>query len=91
MKLPKARGNKEFKKHEMGDRLTQRQAILAKCADCVGFYVDGKVDCQMPDCPLYPFMPYRAQKEVKIPARGRKPPLQNVKRGQNQVEIAPGG
>ena len=57
--LPKARGNKEFKKYQMGDRLTQRQAILAKCADCMGFYFDGRIDCQLPDCPLYPYRPYK--------------------------------
>jgi len=42
----------------MGDRLTQRQAILAKCAECMGNHIDGRIDCQMPECPLYPFMPY---------------------------------
>jgi hypothetical protein len=58
MILPKARGNKEFKSHQMGGRLTKRQAILAKCADCMGNYVDGRIDCEMPECPLYPFSPY---------------------------------
>jgi len=56
--LPKARGNKELRKHLMGDRLNKRQAILAKCADCQGLYADGRLDCQIPECPLYPFTPY---------------------------------
>ncbi len=60
--LPKARGNKELKKHLLGDRLTQRQAILAKCADCCGYYFDGREDCDIPDCPLYSYMPYRKEK-----------------------------
>ncbi len=76
MKLPKARGNKELKKHLLGDRLTQRQAILAKCADCMGYYFDGKVDCQLPDCPLYAFMPYRIDKlpihRESTPSRSKK-------------------
>jgi hypothetical protein len=57
--LMKARGNKELKKYLYGDRLTQRQAIIAKCFDCMGQYIDGKIDCLILDCPLYPFMPYR--------------------------------
>ena len=57
-KIPKAKGNKELKKHLLGDRLTRRQAMLAKCADCMGYYIDGRLDCQMPECALYPFMPY---------------------------------
>ena len=41
-----------------GIRLTARQAILAKCADCCGYYVDGRKDCQCYACPLYQYMPY---------------------------------
>ncbi len=53
-----ARGIKELEKHLMGDRLTQRQMIIAKCADCTNWYGDGRVDCKIPDCPLYPLSPY---------------------------------
>ncbi len=54
----KARGIKELNKYQSGSKLSLKQAILAKCADCLGLYADGKADCDMPDCPLYPFMPY---------------------------------
>ena len=66
LNLPKARGNKELKKYLAGESLTQRKAILAKCADCMGYYVDGKLDCQMPDCSLYPFMPYGSFKSGTV-------------------------
>ncbi len=39
--------------------MTRAQAIRAKCYDCMGGYVDGKRDCEIPRCPLYGFMPYR--------------------------------
>jgi hypothetical protein len=78
-RLPKARGNKELKKYEMGDRLTQRQAILAKCADCMGYYFDGRLDCSLSECPLYPYMPYRENKEVKIPVDPTKGGHQKIK------------
>ncbi len=54
----KARGIKELKKHLLGERLTLRQMVIAKCADCTNWYGDGKIDCEIPDCPLYPMSPY---------------------------------
>ena len=56
-----AAGNTNLKKYLKGKRLTQRQAILAKCAECLGYYADGRYDCEMPDCPLYPYMPYKGR------------------------------
>jgi hypothetical protein len=60
-----ARGMKELIKHLSGERLTFKEAIHAKCYDCSGYYSDGKVDCKMPDCPSYGFMPYRTVKPAK--------------------------
>jgi hypothetical protein len=34
-------------------------AILAKCAECMYDYADGRFSCEMPDCSLFPWMPYR--------------------------------
>lgn len=56
----RAQGTKELIKHLNGERLTQRQAIRAKCYDCMSGYTDGKYSCGIPDCPLYLFMPYRS-------------------------------
>lgn len=59
-----AQGRKELKDYFLGKQLTARQAILATCYGCMGMYVDGRVDCNIPDCPLYPFMPYRAGEKL---------------------------
>jgi hypothetical protein len=40
-------------------KVTRAKAMLSKCHDCMGYYKDGKVDCQVTGCPLYPWMPYR--------------------------------
>jgi hypothetical protein len=40
-------------------KITRKTAIEAHCWQCLGFYADGKQDCQNPRCPLYEFMPYR--------------------------------
>ncbi len=62
------RGQKELKKHENGERLTLKQMILAKCCECMGKYIDGRSDCFIPECPLYPKMPYGAmRKRIKSP------------------------
>lgn len=37
---------------------SMKQAILTKCHDCMGHYVDGKVDCTNQRCSLYFWMPY---------------------------------
>ena len=54
-----AKGKAELIKHRDGKKLSYKQAVLAKCNECCGFYADGKLDCQIPECPLYGFMPYR--------------------------------
>jgi hypothetical protein len=53
-----AQGRKEYVAYLKGGRLNLRQAILAHCYSCTNLYADGKEDCQMLHCPLYPFMPY---------------------------------
>ncbi len=58
-KAPRAKGKRELLKHHAGQRLSFKQAILAKCCECSGYYIDGRVDCDIPDCPLYLHMPYR--------------------------------
>ncbi len=57
-----ARGQKELIKHLSGERLTLKQAVLAQCYYCAGYFADGKVDCNMPHCSLHPFMAYNENK-----------------------------
>ena len=54
-------GSASLTKHRHGKRLTPLQAIHAKCCDCLCDYADGRLDCEIPSCPLHPFMPYRGQ------------------------------
>ncbi|MDO9228369.1 MAG: hypothetical protein Q7U03_02270 [Syntrophales bacterium] len=56
-----AKGRKELIRHLEGKPLQRGQAIMGKCYDCMGYYSDGKLDCLIPACPLYSFMPYRGQ------------------------------
>ncbi len=62
---PKSRGKAMLAKHLAGEHLTLKQAVLAKCCDCQGYWRDGRVDCRVPACPLYPWMPYRENRPGK--------------------------
>jgi len=59
---PTSSGKTFLLKHYAGERLARWQAVAAKCCDCMGFYIDGRIDCQVPGCPLYLFMAYRGKK-----------------------------
>ena len=69
----RCRGENEMLAMCDGKRLTQREAIYAQCFICMGYYVDGRMDCKMPDCSLYPFMPYRENKGEKTGTRRLSP------------------
>jgi len=58
-KLPHSVGKKHLVRHLSGGRNTLKGAVLAKCTECMGGLVDGRIDCRVPACPLYPWMPYR--------------------------------
>lgn len=57
-----AKGKKELLKYMDGEDLTLRQSVHAKCYECMGCFVDGKEDCKIEECPLYPWMPYNPNK-----------------------------
>ena len=66
----KGQGVKELKLYLNGVKLTLNQMVKAKCADCTNEYGDGRIDCLIEDCPLYPRMPYR--KGGVLPLQHRK-------------------
>lgn len=53
-------GKHPFESWISGKKVGRKDAMLAKCYDCMGFYEDGLGDCGDPKCPLYPWMPYHA-------------------------------
>ena len=66
-------GSADLKRHLAGEDLTPLQAIKAKCADCTGNYTDGRVSCDLKECPLFPYHaynPYRKKTRIGRPGRG---------------------
>jgi len=85
-----ARGKKELIKHLEGGRLTLKQAILAHCYDCMGYFVDGRQDCEMTKCPCYPFMIFNSDKSKRTSrtmSEDHKAKLRAA-RGQNMASFA---
>lgn len=41
------------------NKATRALAMQAHCHQCLGYYADGKNDCENVRCPLYQWMPYR--------------------------------
>lgn len=60
-----ARGKKEYLAFLRGENLTMKQRVLANCFQCVGFYTDGKKDCEMEECTFHVYMPYRKSGVMK--------------------------
>lgn len=56
---PKRKGMAQLKKYLSGEKLTPREAMLAKCNECTCNWADGQACCNVPACPLYPFMPFQ--------------------------------
>ncbi len=57
-------GSTDLKRHMAGMDLTAMQAIRAKCADCTANYADGRISCELKECPLFPYMPYNEARRV---------------------------
>ena len=55
-----------FELYKSGKRLSFKQACLAKCADCTNSFADGRMDCLIPTCPIYPIMPYKDNKNAVL-------------------------
>jgi len=67
LSAPMSRGRDLYVKYVQNNTiLTPMQAIVAQCAHCSGWYVDGKVDCDCPDCPLYLYMPYGKYRKPRV-------------------------
>lgn len=62
-RCPKTSGRRYLLRHVEGQKLTFKQAVLAKCCECMGGYIDGLNDCRVTACPLYPMMPYRGKSD----------------------------
>jgi hypothetical protein len=64
--IPTSPGKKFLIRHLEGHRLPALEAIEAKCCECMNGYSDGKTSCRIPDCPLFPWMPFAKKPEPEL-------------------------
>lgn len=70
-----AKGRKEYLRFTKGQRLTRQETIAAKCYECMAFYVDGIYDCEISDCPLYPYNPVRPRHKQTLKMDSKAPEI----------------
>lgn len=56
---PRRKGMSQLRKFLEGKALGAKDAIIAKCNECMGNYADGAVSCGVHTCPLFDFMPFK--------------------------------
>ena len=86
-----AEGRRALMNYLKGRALTLKEAVLARCYDCMSYYADGIADCRAQDCPLYAYMPYRKVRRTrklavkdttgKRPAAGKGKPALRTEKG----------
>ncbi len=59
---PKTKGRRLYLEYLDDKKLTPLNSIIANCFECCNGYLDGRMDCELADCPLYRYMPYRIKK-----------------------------
>ena len=70
--MPRPRGTTKLHLWlDTGEALKPRDAIQAKCSECMNEYADGVIDCEIVTCALYPYQP-RSSKPYKRKARKPK-------------------
>ena len=54
-------GQDAYERYMRGEKTTRKEAMLAHCYQCMGFYEGGKQDCMGKSCPLYQYYPYKGK------------------------------
>jgi hypothetical protein len=63
MDSPETVGRRLYLKNMNNEKITIKQRVIAKCFECSNGYIDGRVSCEIKDCPLFPYMPYKRAKK----------------------------
>jgi hypothetical protein len=81
---------------EDSSAIKMRTGVQLHCWQCMGFYSDGKRDCENLKCPLYKWMPYRKMEpDFELfqysPRRTGKVKLEDCKREMTDEQRAEAG
>ena len=59
---PLSKGKAEYLKWLEGGKLTRKEAMDANCFLCMGYFLDGKVECTVSLCPMRDYMYYNPKR-----------------------------
>lgn len=59
------KGKRDLLSYLNGKKLTPIRSIRAHCYQCMGYFSDGKDDCGIQACPLYPYMMFNKANSEK--------------------------
>lgn len=79
-------GSAALQQYRAGLRLTPGQAIAAMHASCMNDFIDGRSDCGVVSCPLFPTRPYRDPEPAEAPAE--KKAIEGTEKRANGAEPA---
>jgi hypothetical protein len=79
-------GKSRYLRYLNGERLTLKESIAAKCAECCNGFEDGRGDCGIEACPLYPFTPGSKKPAAKRSTGGRSFPVRLVNKPHGATE-----
>ncbi|MBI5327303.1 MAG: hypothetical protein HZB80_03280 [Deltaproteobacteria bacterium] len=81
------KGYKDYQRFRAGEPLSRKQAILAQCYICNGASEGGE-DCRGRSCPLYQFMPHRANRlKRQITETERQKIVERFKKGREALKL----
>jgi len=78
-----SKGKKSLLKHLDKGKLSRKEAMDAKCYDCMAWFADGRMDCKMPKCPLFDYRPYKDVENVPKNPNRQAAGLKNASKGAN--------
>ena len=58
-------GRTQLIKYLKGEKITRSESMAAKCYSCQNGYADGRNDCLVFHCPIYPFTAYTSRPYAK--------------------------
>lgn len=87
---PLRKGKNEWLGHLNNQATTRKEAMLAKCYDCMGGY-EAVGDCGVVTCALHPWMPYRegGPRTREMSEEQRVAAVERLKKAREKAECPP--
>ncbi len=70
--MGKINGARQYERFKNGEKLTRKQAMLAKCYECNGLE-ESRIDCEVDTCPMFSYRLYpKTEKALSMDSSAKK-------------------